>query len=479
MPVSRRTLLLNAVAAPAALQAASPAQSAGASTRPNILFILSDDHSVPFLGAYGADYLKSPNLDRLAREGMRLDRCFTAAPQCVPSRTAIMTGISPVAARMGSFSNPLPPDVVSAPELLRAAGYYTGVCGRWYHLDGQGNPPAARKALFEKHGMLTWQNRVDFLEPGNQVNTAVEFDRFLSRVPDGKPWWFWINYSDPHHRWDDNAGTVKPSEVRVPAHLPDLPGVREELARYCGEVERMDGFVGEAIAALRRRGQADNTLVVFMGDNGMAFPHGKGSLYDPGLNVPLIAWWPGRIPAGSASTFLISGEDLTPTFLAAAGLETPKHMTGRSFLNLLTGAPYQQRDSIFAARLTHANGPFTASTKASNFDLSRCVRDTRYKLIYNCTPQMEYWPVDSGAGPGWQQILEAHRNGMLKPEHERAYFQRPRPVLELYDLEADPAELHNLADKPELAAVQRRLLLLLEEKMFVDRDFLPPPTDGR
>ncbi|MBI4892367.1 MAG: sulfatase [Acidobacteria bacterium] len=455
--------------------AAAPAFSQKSSP-PNLLLILSDDHSAPYLGCYGASYIQSPHLDRFAAQGMRCDRAFTAAPQCVPSRTSLLTGRSPVAARMGRFSSPLPADVVTAPELLRSRGYYTGVCGRYFHLNGVIKAQPHTQSVYDKYGLQTWDKRIDFLDVSPQQTTAARFDQFLDKAPQGKPWFFWINYSDPHHVWDRSAGTVDPAKITLPAHLPDLPGVRSDLARYCGEVERMDGFFSQAMDVLHRRGLDDNTLVLFMGDNGMAFPHGKGSLYDPGMNVPLIARWPGHIKPGAATSALISGEDITPTFLEAAGVAPAKEMTGRSFLSLLTGSPsYQPRQHIFGARIPHGNSPFTPTTRASTFDLSRCIRSDRWKLIYNCTPQMEYWPVDSGNDPSWQEMLAAHRAGTLKPEIEKTYFQRPRPVLELYDLSIDPSELNNLAGRPETADVQNQLLLALQEKMIIDFDYLPPP----
>jgi N-sulfoglucosamine sulfohydrolase len=453
--------------------AAAPLLSQSKEAPPNILFILSDDHSYPYLGAYGATWMSTPNLDRFAREGLLFERAFTAAPQCVPSRTAIMTGRSPVAARMGRFSSPLPPDIVTAPEVLRTRGYYTGVCGRYFHLDGAVNPSPVTAAVYEKRQMKTWKNRVDFLDVSNQAATNGLLDQFLAKRPQSRPWFFWINYSDPHHVWDANAGHVDPAKVKVPPQLPDLPGVREDLARYCGEVERLDGDFGEALGVLRKHGQEAGTLVVFMGDNGMAFPHGKGSLYDPGLNVPLIARWPGHVKPGVTRN-LISGEDLAATFMDAGGAALPQGVSGRSFFPLLTGRPYQPREHIFAARLHHGNSDFGPQTKASGFDLSRCVRSARYKLIYNLTPQMEYAPVDSAADPSWQQMLAAHQAGKLDPRHERAYFQRPRPVLELYDLDADPGELDNLAGRPEHRDTQQSLMAALQEKLITDYDFVPP-----
>lgn len=440
---------------------------------PNILFVLSDDHSAPYLGAYGATWMSTPNLDAFAREGVLFKRAFTAAPQCVPSRTALMTGRSPVAARMGRFSSPLPPDIPTAPEVLREKGYYTGVCGRYFHLDGAVNPSPATAQAYEKHQLKTWKKRVDVLDISSQAKAPQVFEQFLKSRPGGRPWFFWINFNDPHHVWDADAGKVDPAKIQLPPHLPDLPGLRGDLARYCGEIERADRSFGTLMELLRKSGEEANTVVIFMGDNGMAFPHGKGSLFDPGLNVPLMARWPGRIQPQVTDT-LISGEDLAATFMDIGGTTAPKGVSGRSFFPLLMGRAYTPRDYIFAARLHHGNAPFTAGTKASGFDLSRCVRSAKYKLIYNLTPQMEYWPVDSGGDPGWQEILAAHRAGTLKPEHERAYFRNPRPVIELYDLDKDPGELVNLAGKKEYEDVQQTLMVALQEKQIVDYDFAPP-----
>jgi hypothetical protein len=149
-------------------------------------------------------------------------------------------------------------------------------------------------------------------------------------------------------------------------------------------------------------------------------------------------------------------------------------MSGRSFLPLLTGAAQEPRRHIFGARLHHGNMPFGPNTKASQFDLSRCARSDGWKLIYNCTPQMEYQPVDSPRDPAWQQMLAAHAEGKLSPKHDRAYFGQ-RSVFELYDLAHDPGELDNLAGRPETAQQQRELMIALQEKMILDYDFLPPP----
>jgi N-sulfoglucosamine sulfohydrolase len=347
------------------------------------------------------------------------------------------------------------------------------VCGRYFHLDGIANPSDVTAQVYEKHQMRTWKNRIDFMDISSQAPTPGLFDKFLQQKPANQPWFFWINYNDPHHPWDTGAGKVDPAKIKLPPHLPDLPGVRSDLSRYSSEVEHADESFGAAMDVLRKHGQEENTVVVFMGDNGMAFPRGKGSLYDLGLNVPLMARWPGRIKPGTTGD-LVSGEDIAATFMDIGGGAPPKGVSGRSFWPLLSGGRYEPREYIFAARLHHGNAAFGPNTRADTFDLSRCVRNRRYKLIYNLTPQMEYWPVDSGGDPGWREIVAAHQAGKLSADHERIYFQRPRPVLELYDLDADPSELNNLAGRAELRDVQQTLAAVLQEKLITDYDFVPP-----
>lgn len=462
---------------------ASVAGAADPPPRPNILLVLSDDHSVPHLGCYGDTTVRTPNLDRFAGEGARFTRMFTAAPQCVPSRAAMLTGRSPVAARISRFNSPLPRDVVTLPELLRKqADYYTGICRRNFHLDGPGANrlgPIA-DAVYQRHELRTFDERVDYLDRNSpRDQTVAKIHEFFDRRPSGKPWFLWVSFNDPHFPWDAKAipQPYDPARIQLPSYLPDLPGVRNDLARYYGEITRMDEEFQSVLDVVQRRGEPSNTLTIFAGDNGYAFPHGKGSLYDAGLNVPLLVRWPGKIKAGLVSNVLISGEDLTPTCLEAAGVSRTEEMTGRSFLSLLLDGAFAPRQYLFAERGVHGHATFNSATKASDYDLSRCVRSPRYKLIYNCTPWLEYSPVDSANDPGWKQIVARHNAGQLPAEFERAYFTCPRPIYELYDLESDPGELENLADQPQQAAVQRELRHALIEKMIVDFDYLPLPAE--
>ena len=451
--------------------------SFAAEQRPNILFLLSDDHSYPFLSTYGDTNVRTSTLDQLAAEGMKFHRFFTGAPQCVPSRATLMTGRSPVAARMTRFSAPLPRDEITLPELLREkGGYFTGVCGRSFHLDGSAKVGAAAAKVLQEHELKTFINRVDSLNQCGDAEVAAQVAAFLDKKPADRPFFMWANFSDPHHVWNAPAEfRPDPASLRVPAHWPDLPGVREQLADYCAEVNRVDRTIAGVLDVLKKRGLMESTIIIFCGDNGAALPHGKGSLYDLGSNVPFIVRWPGVVKAGGETRALISAEDLAPTLLAAAGLEAGPKMSGVSFLPLLRGDAHTPRKYIFVERGPHGSAPVTVAMTSSGYDLGRAVRSDRFKFIYNCTPWIPYSPVDSASGQAWKEMQAAHAAGKLSPGMRATYFKSPRSVYELYDLDADPAELNNLSGKVEFAATERELRAALAEKMILDWDYLPLP----
>ncbi len=444
---------------------------------PNIVFFLSDDHSYPFLNCYGQQVMRTPNLDALAEGGIKFTRMFTAAPQCVPSRAAIMTGRSPVACRITRFSSPLPRDEITFPEIMRRdAGYYVGVLGRSYHLDGSGRGPAITHRVFEENRMRTFEERFNFVEVNSQADTPDAIERFFEGRPADAPYFLWVNYSDPHHPWTTGENPLSPEKIVVPGYLPDLPGIRRDLSDHIAEIEHVDREYATALAIIKRRAGLENTVVFFMGDNGLALPGGKGSLYDPGLNVPFIAWCPGMIGERGSSDALLSGEDIAPTCLDLAGLAIPERISGRSFLPLLKGDKSAgSRTYIFGERGPHGSAAFDKGVKASSIDYARCVRDTRYKLIYNHTPDREYAPVDSAGNPGWREMKTTFAEKKLDGKFVRRYFTSPRPVYELYDLQTDPDELNNLYGNKSLAEVTLRLKEALQRKMIEDFDYLALP----
>ncbi len=419
---------------------ASAAQAA--IDRPNILLILSDDHSVPHPGCYGNRDVKTPNLDRFAAEGIRFHRAYAACPQCVPARAALMTGRSPVGIQMTRFSAPLPMEVRTYPELLRAQGYFTGVAGRTYHLDGEAGATAdITRDIYEKQNLRTFQKRLDFVRTGSTAKGIEQFSEFLDAKPKDKPFFLQLGSNDPHRKFV--AGLARephdPARLTLPAHFPDTALVREDFGFYYDKISRLDDDFGRVMKLLAERGLAETTLAAFMGDNGAALLRGKGTLYEFGINVPLLLRWPGKIEPGRASSALVSGEDLAPTFLEAAGAAPPKEMTGRSFLKELKGETMAQRKYVFAERGAHHN---YLPTQSAAFDLGRCLVGKRHKFIYNALWQLPYQPVDFAEVPFWQDLKERNAAGKLTPELSRIYFSPARPMFELYDPGTGSAGIH-------------------------------------
>lgn len=424
---------------------AAAAQGASAGP-PNIVFLISDDHTAADLGCYGNTHVRTPNLDRLAREGVRFANCFVASPQCSPNRSAILTGCAPHTTSTSRLHTPMPPWEPTFLEALKDRGYFTGAFRKVH----QGNP---------------FNKRFDFYEAGKTAPFAAFFDR----VPKGKPFFLHVGFTDPHRPYGKGAVTPPhdPAKIRLPRFLPDSPAVREDLAMYHDFIARMDAECGELLRLLEERGLAGNTVVVFTGDNGMPFPGAKGTCYDPGLHVPLLVKWPGVTAAGAVREELISHVDLAPTWVEMAGGAPAAKMQGRSFAGLLRGGAYQKREAVFSERNWH-----------DNFDPIRSVRTSRYKLIFNAAPHFPYRPAwDLENSPTWKAYQELGKAGKLEPHHLRL-LQPARPLVEMYDLKADPDEFHNIVDDPAHAQGRADLLKRLSEWMHQTYDYLPPAFAG-
>ncbi len=448
---------------------------AQAQNRPNILLVLSDDHSVPHVGCYGNSDIRTPNLDRFAAEGMRFDRFYVMSPQCAPSRASMMTGRSPVGIQMTRFSAPLPMDVRTYPEILRANGYFTGVAGRTYHLNGEaGNGEPLIQGIYDKLRLRSFPERLDYVRTGNMQTGIAQFSEFLDLKPKDKPFFMQLGSSDPHRRFGPNMAREPhdPAKLKLPSHFPDTPLVREDLGFYYDKISRFDDDFGTVMQLLEDRGLAANTLVAFLGDNGAALLRGKGTLHEFGIHVPLIMRWPGTIKPGRATSELVSAEDLAPTALEAAGVAAPKEMTGKSFLKHLRGEASTGRKHVFAERGAHH---IYLPIHSAAFDLSRCVVGRRYKFIYNALWQLPYEPVDFASTAFWKDLQDKNAAGKLSPELSRMYFSANRPMFELYDLANDPGEFNNLAGRKEAAAFEQELRAALVEWMVAERDYLPLP----
>lgn len=415
-----------------------------APSRPNILLLVSDDHGGDDLGSGGGAGPRTPTLDALAVAGVRFANAYASSPQCSPSRASLVTGRSPHATGTSRLHSTLTAEHDTIVDALRRAGYHVG---------------AFRKVHLGESFQPRWR-----FYGGDEV----PFEVFFRERPRDRPFFLWVGFHDPHRPYEPGAVSPPhdPARVRVPGFLPDAEAVRRDLASYYDEIARMDAEVARILALLNAERLAEATLVVFTGDNGMPFPGAKGSLYDGGVHVPLIVRWPGHVAPGQARREVVSLLDLAPTWLEVAGAAPLPAMEGRSLVPALTGHSGTADRPAFFERNWH-----------DNLDLIRGVRSERYLLIQNYRPERPYVPtLDLAESPSWIAIQDLHRQGALPPGLERRYFGAPRPEVELYDIEADPFQLHDLAAEPAHAATVRSLQGLLSDWMVSTNDFLPPPN---
>jgi len=385
---------------------------------PNVLWISCEDIS-PDLGCYGDSYAQTPNLDALARQGCRYLNAFATFPVCAPSRSSIITGVHPgtlgsMHMRTGNkkYEAVPPPCVKCFPEYLRAVGYY---CSNHTKTDYQFAPP-----------LTAWD--------------AMKGDWRNPDRPKEAPFFCVINFTMTHESqsWKIDKLAHDPDKAKVPPYYPDTPVVRRNLAKYYDNISELDRRVGEVLNRLEEDGLADNTVVFFWSDHGRGLPRCKRWPYDSGLRVPLVVRWPGKIAPGTTSGELVSLIDLAPTVLSIAGVKVPAHMQGRAIAGDAKGPEPQH---VFSGR---NRMDMTAN------DFIRTVRDRQYRYIRNFTPDvpraqeipyMEKMPI-------MQEWRRLEAEGKLSGP-ARLFFVQPKPADELYDLAADPYEIHNLAENPE------------------------------
>lgn len=457
--------------------------SAGA-TAPNILVVVSDDHSAFATGCYGNPDVKTPNLDKFASEGMLFSRCYAASPQSVPSRASILTGRSPVAVNMSRFSVPLARRFRVFPETLRENGYYTGLAGRGYHLDGPVSGITGRPGkisivsdYYDEKGLVTFPERMDTcmviingIKGSTHGETNAQFRKFMDSRDKDKPFFLQLCYADPHTPYD--APMVHNRQnLELPSYYPDTEKVRDHLGSYYDEISRLDTDFGELMDLLDKYGLRDNTLVIFTGDNGGAQFRAKGTLYDAGIRVPMIMRWPGKVNPGICNE-VVSNVDISATCLEAAGLLADKESEGISLFATISGKAPAAR-YVFSERGNHGTNTLPYST--SCFDQQRCVVGSKYKLIYNIMPNNQWIPVDVEKYPHFVELSEMNSQGKLDSRFSEMYFSPTRPMFELFDLEVDPDESVNLFENPELKGVRDDLIRRLTYKMIDDEDFCPLP----
>jgi len=451
--------------------------------KPNILLVLSDDHSFPHVGCYNdvnvLKYNITPNLDAFARQGIRFERAYTTSPQCAPSRTSMFTGCSPVSIGVTRFYEPARKEVPFFTDILRESGYWLGLAGRAHHLDG---PPANidpfAYEVLKTEGMVYVESRFDLVSMFSTKGKALamvpqKLDTILNKVPKGKPFFLYFGFNQPHRRFDENFEEINPDQLVLPPDFVDLPEIRKDYARYLSDLREMDLGFGSIMKVLEERNLTKNTIVIFIGDNGEALLRGKGTVHGRGIHVPLIVRFPGVAKPNSSTKTLVSGEDIAPTILELAGLKFKTPINGQSFSNTIKGVEENnKREFVFAERGYH-NGPLT---RTDGYDLSRSVTSERYHLIYNALPKQEFVQVDMVEAIAWNDLVKANSENILSKMHQDFYFYKERPIFELYDLQNDPFELNNLSGQPEMAATEQRLKNEMERKMVIDHDFLPLPS---
>jgi uncharacterized sulfatase len=490
---------------------------AAETNRPNILFCFADDwgrYASCYAGIEGRPSLnhviRTPNVDRLAREGVMFRNAFAPAPSCTPCRSALLTGrywwnTDRGAILQGAIWNT---NIPSFPLLLREAGYHIG---KSYKVWSPGTPADApfggQKHAYEKAGRSPnnfSEEATKMVQAGMTMAAAREkilaqvrgnFDAFLADRKPGQPWLYWFGPTTTHRTWIKGSGKklwgIEPDSLRgnLPGFLPDVPEVREDVADYLGECQAYDAYVGALLKRLEEAGELERTLVVISGDHGMpGVPGGKCNLYDFGTAVALVARWPGG-RGGRVVDDFVNLMDLAPTFMEVGRVKIPEGVSGRSLVGLLNSSASGQIDPtrtyVVTGRERHV-----ASAREGNLPYPmRAIRTENFIYVRNFASSL--WPmgapyaVTETGGPTAQELegntfvafpdmdasptkawLVAHRHDLYGKEFfERAFAKRPGE--ELYDLRSDPQQTNNVAGEVsslvEKSAMARRLLKVLHE----------------
>ncbi len=429
--------------------AAAPALLSQSKSPPNIVWITGEDMG-PQLGCYGFPQMRTPNMDRLASDGVRFTNAFTSAPVCSSSRSGFMTGMFQTT--LGAHHHrshrkdgyQLPDGARLITDRLRQRGYFT--------CNVREITPEVKGA-----GKTDFNFRSDKPFDGTHWNQRAK----------GQPFFAHVNFSAPHKgpsfpRARKQKYLVNPEKVDLPPYWPDHPVVRDEYANFLDAINLLDTEVGVTLDTLKKDGLLDNTLVFFFGDNGRCLIRGKQWCYDPGLQIPLLAWWPeGGVKGGAVRGDLVSALDLSATSLEAAGVRLPEQFEGRP----LFGSNAKPRDLVFGAR----------DRCDMTLDRIRTVRTSRYRYIRNFMPERPYTQ--------WNQYIEQSYPtlGVMKKLYgegklnaTQSLFMAPRkPEEELYDLTADPHEVNNLAASPPHQGT------LLDLRARVDRWIWESDDQGR
>ncbi|MDX2267038.1 MAG: sulfatase [Bryobacter sp.] len=460
--MNRRNFLMSAFGAAGMAYAQS-------GKRPNILFAIADDWSHRHASMYGHKWLNTPNIDRVAKEGVTFTNCFTSNPKCSPCRATILTGrnswqTKEAVSHFSFFPNEFPVYTT----LLEQSGYFVG-------LTGKGWGPGEFRSMGFAHNPAgkSWDQAK--LKPKYKgINTndySTNFELFLKDRPANQPFCFWMGFTEPHRFYEEGSGLragKRLEDVQVAGYYPNHNTIKSDYLDYALEVESNDHHIGRALAALEQRGELDNTLVVVTSDHGMPFPRVKGQIYEEGFHLPLFARLPGVIKPGRTVDDFVNTRDFGPTFLDLAGLPKAGTMTGRSFLDLLrsekSGWIDESRDVMLVGKERHDIGrPGDAGYPV------RAIRTRQYLYVRNYHP--ERWPAGNPE-TGYRNVDDSPSKSFLLNTFDEYYklsFGK-RPPEELYDISKDPDCLKNLADDRTLLDTKRKLRERMELMLRQEED---------
>ena len=405
---------------------------------PNLLLFLADDMTYTDVGCFGNSDIRTPYIDRLAKQGMRLTRCYNSAPTCSPLRQSLFTGLYPVKNGAHPNHSQVRVGVRSLPQYLRPLGYRVGLAGKRHEAPASAFP---FEQLGGSHG-----------DGGKTPYGAdLPMDRakaFLARDAE-QPWCLVVASNQPHTPWNrGDSSSYPPEKLTVPPYLVDTKELREGLSKYYAEISYMDQQVGQVLGILRELKQEENTLIIWLSEQGAQLPFGKWTCYDMGIHSAAVVRWRGKILAGAESEALVSYVDIVPTFLEMAGGEPEaESLDGRSFLPVLLGQAQSHHESVFAINTTR--GIYHGSEAYG----IRAVTDGDWLFIRNLHPQAKFQNMVTHRDPifaSWKTV---------DSDFARSRVERyvKRPAVELFNLKNDPWCLENLAGSPRLAKRKREL----------------------
>ena len=399
-------------------------------SRPNFLFIIADDCTFRDLGCYGGQ-AHTPNIDRLATEGMLFNQCFQSAPMCSPTRHNIYTGLYPV--KSGAYPNHTfaIDGTRSVVQYLKPLGYRVALSGKRH---------IAPESIF------SFETSADKNNPD-----MAAIDKLLGECGrDETPFCLFACSNEPHSPWNKgDASRYDPASLKLPPYFVDTPETRSNLSKYLAEITYYDGQVGQCLELLEKHGLTDNTLVIVVSEQGSGMPFAKWTCYDTGLQSACIARWPGKIKPGSVSDALIEYIDVLPTFVAAAGATPDPVLQGKSLLPGLFGQSDHHKDYVFGEMTTRGiiNG-------SPHFGI-RSVRSAKYKYIINFTPETRFTNACSKSALFQSWVRKAEQGDDDAADKVRRYHRRPAE--ELYAITKDVYEWNNLASDPQYAKVKAEL----------------------